>query len=351
MQHHEINGKKQILLCGTQYGQTYLPGIFASPDLELAAIVAQGSPRSIKIAEQAGVDLILKVEDIQQSPDCALVAVGGDAGFHLANELLTRKIPVLIEHPINEQHIKMLCDVAQINQTPIHINGHFALLPPIDEFIQLGRQLHATSHPLFIQIACNSRTLFSMLDIVQRVWGEQEIAITHHSNLGGKRHYYHAEFSIGETPCIMLYQAWRNTTDDSTDSPLGHHITVTYPQGVLILSSTFGPCLWFPLLAAGMPANAPAFGSALQSTLFNLPIPRLQNIIEWRQAANVSAIYNLLRAANTSRELDSQTPAYLISLCRNWSRLFSLLPVDSLTSEATMLARDYWSAQAILNKS
>ena len=337
--------KCQVLLCGTNYGQTYLPAIYQSKGFELAAILANGSDHSIKLAEQAGVELYRRLADINEPIGLACVAIGGQAGNEIAQALLTKGIPVLIEHPQAAEPMRTLLDTAVRQQSYCQINSHFADLPPIVEFIQLAKKLNSQSQPQIISIACNSRTLFSMLDILMRSFGELAFNNFHMHHLSADFSYRQCSFDVQGALCQLLYQGWRGEKDDSKDSPLGHQLTVTYPEGVLCLAGTFGPCLWFPLLAGGLPPATPLFSAVLHNQWY---APTLQDMLNWRRLANHTALTTLYQTAYENTPCPPpQSYDYLLRLCRDWDRLIAELGSVTVPTKISQLDNKVFTAQSI----
>lgn len=342
--------KYQILLCGTQYGQSYLPAIFESEQLELAAILTKGSRHSGNLADQTGAERFTQVSDINIDIDGACVAIGGKNGVKVASELLQRRIPVLIEHPVSGQAFDELHDIALKNNTVIQVNGHFSYLPDVTDFIHLSKQLNLCSRPLVVQTTCNSRTLFSLLDILQRIFNHVDFSHAPAPLLPNSQEYVQINVDLDMSPGLILYQAWRKAIDDSTDSPLGHHITITYPQGVLSLCGTFGPCLWHPLISAAVPRNVPLC-STLNNNFQDKHNPLcVENIIEWRKVANARAIDELMAVANEiSAPPDYQHAAFLSRLCHSWSSLTQLIPHQIRDYTEAKLDEKFWLAETILS--
>ena len=82
---------QNVLLCGTQYGRVYLPAIYEQPGIELAGILARGSVRSVRLAEQAGVPLFHEVNELDEPIDMACVAVGEEIGHVYGTEAFAKE--------------------------------------------------------------------------------------------------------------------------------------------------------------------------------------------------------------------------------------------------------------------
>lgn len=316
------HGRAQVLLCGSRYGQSYLSAIFESDNLELAALLARGSDRSVRLSEQCGVPLYQAVDAIDCPLDLACVAVGGQAGVDIALALLHKAVPVLIEHPIGGDDMSQLLAAAAAEQVPCHINSHFPEMPPVVDFVQRAKQLNAQGAPLVISLSCNTRTLFSMLDVLMQAFSAKAVEGFEFDALGDGDLYQSCRFRLNGIACQMLYQHWRGSEDDSRDSPLGHQITVTYPQGVLQLAGTFGPCLWFPLIATDYSRAAPVY----ENSAARPGEESVDTVLQWRSQANRQA---MLRALQDDGEKSTAytDSAYVQTLCRTWQSLFEALGV------------------------
>lgn len=311
-----ITTKKQVLLCGTQYGQTYLPAIFQENEFELAAILAQGSDRSLRLAEQYGVELVTQLSQLNQAIDVACVAINETIATPLALELMEMGIDILIEHPISANNMAQLAEQAVNTGRKCHINSHFPELPPISDLITLCRKLNSINPPRLIQVQCNSRTLFSTLDILMRCFGLFEHKDLNIHTIG---QYRNCTLSLNGIATVVTYQHWRYANDNSADSALGHQITITYPQGVLSLSGTFGPCMWFPLLVPGVPAGLPVSQTRLKDLYNTVDIA---SVIQWRKRANQKALRELSAEHDC---LEHHQRSYSQYLCQLWTSLFERL--------------------------
>ncbi|HMY40207.1 MAG TPA: hypothetical protein PK011_12850, partial [Marinagarivorans sp.] len=81
-------------------------------------------------------------------------------------------------------------------------------------------------------------------------------------------------------------------------------------------NSSFGPCLWFPLMAANTGVAYPAYSSLSRLD----QAPTHADIIAWREDANIQAIESLI---TPDEDQFTQTPVYLTHLCQNWHTLFT----------------------------
>lgn len=336
----------QVLLCGAKYGQVYLPAIYQKKGFELAGIVARGSDQSIRLAEQYGVPFYTSIEQVDEPIDIACVAINETAGTPIARQLLHKGIATLVEHPVSATHIQQLIAAAENADTRVHINSHFAELPPVAEFIRLAQKLNQSHAPLIINICCNSRTLFSTIDILMRCFGLiqlDELSISPMNDYRNCTMRLRGD-SVANVSCTLTYQQWRYEQDNSLDSPLGHQITLTYPQGVLQLGGSFGPCMWFPSLASGAPLKLPLCQPTSASRNVT---PTLQTVIEWRKYANQQALAQLCMPAIEQPKHCSST--YMMHLCDLWSRLFAQLGTVTI-AELSHLPKRYWTPEIIMEQ-
>lgn len=337
--------RRQVLLCGTQYGQAYLPAIYQEKGFELAGILARGSDRSVRLAEQHGVKLYTHIEQIDEEIDVACIAINELVSVPLAQALIAQGIATLVEHPMSGESMRALIASTELGGGVCHINGHFPELPPIADFIRLSQKLNQFSQPRIINICCNSRTLFSSLDILMRCFGVIDLAPLSMHTAG---HYQNATTLLSSeafspVPLTLAYQQWRYSQDDSRDSPLGHQITITYPEGVLSLGGTFGPCLWFPLIAAGVPAESFLYEPV--SRQYNRTIT-VAEMVQWRVLANQQTLRELV--AEQRESILHCTASYMTRLCSLWSELFALLGSATHTTEPNTKQKNILTPQMLL---
>ena len=313
---------QNVLLCGTQYGRVYLPAIYEQPGIELAGILARGSVRSVRLAEQAGVPLFHEVNELDEPIDMACVAVGEEIGLGMALKLLQKKIPVLIEHPISVTGCQQLLQAATEAGVPCHINGHFADLPPAVDFVKAATRLNAAYRPLVVTGSANPRTLYSWLDMLMRAFGSGELKNLNLQTPGNAQDYSVCTFQLNEMPVSLTLQNWIGAEDDSKDAPLGHQFSVTYPIGNLQLTGTYGQCIWNPLVAAVADRSIPCS--------FTGPGPVnavIAQLTDWRIKANQKAISQLLaEAIRKGTPVRHQSAKYLKALTTAWSAIKKALP-------------------------
>jgi len=238
-----------------------------------------------------------------------------------------------MEHPILVANLEALLATAAEFETYCHVNSHFAYLEPVTKFITNCKKLNLLSTAININLVCNSRTLFSMIDIMMRCFGMFSITKLTVTELDTAGHYQSCTFLLGTIPLTLTYQNWKHDIDDSKDSPLGHQITVIYPEGVLSLGSTFGPCQWFPLAAGGVGNDV---------ALYNPSEPVfLNNVFFLRSLANRKAIQDLVNTCHDSGPIYQQKE-YLLQLCQFWQNLTERFGAPKVIEGIESIDRQYW---------
>jgi thiazolinyl imide reductase len=326
---------QQVLLCGTRYGRSYLDTIDDSKGLELGGILARGSQDSVRLSQQYGVNLFTCVDEIEEKFDLSCIALPQDAGVKIAMKLIQQQIPVLMEHPVSLVNLQLLLAKAKEYGTCCHINSHFAYLEPISQFISHCKKLNELSAAININVSCNSRTLFSVIDILMRSFGTFSISDLKVAGVDPHGHYHSCTFLLDTIALTLTYQNWKYDIDDSKDSPLGHQISVTYPQGVLNLGGTFGPCLWFPLAAGGIGQEIALYNQA--------EAVYLNRVFYWRNLANRKAMRDLCDSCQDDINVPHyQHKNYLLQLCETWQNLINRFGAPKVIEDIDAIDRHFW---------
>ncbi len=176
----------QVLLCGTNYGASYVGPLLARPaGLRLAGILSRGSERSRSLARQLGVAHYTGVDRVPEGVvDAAIVAVAGEAGIALSEAFLARRIAVLAEHPWEPAALERMLSVARERQTVFHVNSHFADLE--EGAGSLLRHAGDGRRPLYAHLTVNPRTLYSAIELLARALGSLEPAALAGVPVGGE---------------------------------------------------------------------------------------------------------------------------------------------------------------------
>lgn len=315
----------RVLVCGTNYGATYLRALAGAPnDIVLAGILSTGSARSCALAQQWQVTHHTALDEIAiGSIDIACVAVPGEAGHALALALLERGIHVLCEHPIGAQQMRTALALAAKQRCVFQVNAHFADLAAPQAFFQslaVARQLGPALH---YDLALNLRTLYSGLDLLGRALGAldavQPCAAPPVAEGEPPPLFANLQLDASGTRVSLLCQNFASAVDDGTATLLNHRCSATFAHGNLLLAESNGPVLWFPSPVSLAPQH---WRSYLPVDMSQLDAMQLQH---QRDMANRSAIIDMMAVIAGRAPLPHQHPAYLHALAALWERVLHLL--------------------------
>ncbi|MEU0399885.1 Gfo/Idh/MocA family oxidoreductase [Streptomyces sp. NPDC006197] len=249
----------RIVVCGTRFGQVYLSALRrAAPErFRLAGIVARGSARSVALAEEYGVPLYDKVDQLPDDIDAACVvvstAVGGGRGVELAQALLERGIHVLQEHPVHPTELADCLRVARRAGTQYLVNTFYPHLEPVQRFTSAARRLVRLRKPVFVDAMCAVQVSFDLLDILAGIFdGLRPWSLSPVAEREG-RPLVAVDGQIAGVPLTLRVENRMQEGDDSTSLFL-HRITIGTDAGNLMLANTHGPVIWSPSLR--MPSDA-----------------------------------------------------------------------------------------------
>ncbi|MFJ3185223.1 Gfo/Idh/MocA family oxidoreductase [Streptomyces halstedii] len=252
-------GPTRVVVCGTRFGQVYLSALArAEPGrFELAGILAQGSARSVELAERYGVPLYDKVEQLPDDVDAACVvvstAVGGGRGAEVARALLERGVHVMQEHPVHPDELADCLRVARRTGTQYLVNTFYPHLEPVRRFTSAARRLVRLRTPVFVDAMCAVQVSFDLLDILAGIFDGLRPWSLSPVTGGAGRPLVAVEGQVGGVPLTLRVENRMQAGDDST-SLLLHRITVGTDAGNLMLANTHGPVIWSPVLR--MPSAA-----------------------------------------------------------------------------------------------
>jgi len=256
--------RPRVLVCGTTFGKVYLAGVDrASPEFELAGVLARGSERSRRLAERYGVPLYTTVEEVPDSIDLACVvvraAIVGGRGSELAQALLRRGIHVLQEHPLHVRELAEGLRVASEHGVIHKLNTHYVHLTPVREFLRLAGDLRAAGHrPCFVDADGGVQVAHALLDIVARAIGGASPATFHaptsapqspraRLQLERVRHPFRVvQAVLSGVPATIKIQNQLDPEDPDGHFHVLHRVSVGFEVGTLTLYNTHGPLLWSP---------------------------------------------------------------------------------------------------------
>jgi thiazolinyl imide reductase len=243
----------KVVVCGTKFGRVYMSALAAADiGMDLAGIVAAGSERSKRCAQQYGVPLYTDVAQLPADIDAACVAVGsgvaGGPGTQIALQLLGRGIHVLQEHPIHHDELATLFRSARKSQCVHLMSTLYPHVRQIHQFLVASEALRARHTPIFIDGACSLQLKVSFLDIVGRALGRlRPWAFEALPPRGGTRAPFRSvQGEIGGVPVSLRFQNQLHAVDPDNHCHLYHQLTVGTAVGSLNLVDTHGPILWRP---------------------------------------------------------------------------------------------------------
>ncbi len=247
--------RKRILVCGTGFGKIYLKTIIESEQYELAGILGRGSARTRSLAESLGVPVYTELVEIGTQVDAACViipnAAGGGNGSEIAEKLLIKGIPTLLEHPAHDKEIIRCLRAAK--GVPFMLNPFYRYIEPVRDFLKTATIIGQSSKLLCASLECAIHVLYDGLDILGCALGDlstwklgkvTEIPIS--SLAGGGNKCVGAV--IGSIPVMLTVNT--NVDKNDPDHPLHlyHRIELTFSTGRLCLVNTHGPIVWMPFL-------------------------------------------------------------------------------------------------------
>lgn len=183
------------------------------------------------------------VEEIKEN------AAGGGQGTDIAEKLLLRGIPTLLEHPAHEKEI-IKCLKASKN-TPFMINPFYRYISPVQDFLEAAKVMNHHSVLLSASLDCAIHVLYDGIDILGCAlenfsgWKLGTVAEIVGSTLksGGNKSI---KIMIGDIPVMFVINT--DVDKDDPDHPLHlyHRIELTFSTGRLCLVNTHGPVIWMP---------------------------------------------------------------------------------------------------------
>lgn len=247
--------KKRILVCGTGFGKIYLKTIMKSGQYELVGILGRGSIRTKKLAEALNIPVYADIKELPSRIDAACVVVpnaaGGGNGADIAERLLLKGIPTLLEHPAHEQEIVKCLRASK--DVPFMLNPFYRYIEPVCNFLETAAIMRQRSKLLNASLECAIHVLYDGLDILGcalgglSTWQSGTVAEIPASPLTGSGNKSMGAV-IGSVP--VMFTVNTNVDRDDPDHPLHlyHRIELTFSTGRLCLVNTHGPVVWMPFL-------------------------------------------------------------------------------------------------------
>lgn len=251
----------RVVVCGTNYGQTYLNALASRQSaFALAGIIARGSARSRAMADELGVPLYRSPAELPAGIDVACVAVGDTprerAGSKLAVGLLERGIHVIQEHPVYPLDVVRAIKEARARGVRYHVNTHFGDVEPVRSFITRATELRRRLAPFYIQATASAQCSYSLIDVLGRALGgvtpfgllpssAWTPAVT---ALNRNEHalvpFRAVEGVIAGVPAVVQIQNHYNPVDVGNNQLFFHRICLGTARGHLTLVNSMGPLVW-----------------------------------------------------------------------------------------------------------
>jgi thiazolinyl imide reductase len=306
----------QVLLCGTQYGSSYLSALWQHPSgLRLGGVLSRGSERSRQLARQASVPYYSGLTRLPpDAVDAACVAVSGTAGVELAVGLLERGVHVLAEHPMEPEDVERCLEAAARNERVFHLNSHFGDLETVAPFVDGCVNARRQTPLFFLSLTVNPRTLYSALDILGRVLGTLEpfeVLPAASSTQSVPEVFATVSAVVGGVPLTVLCQRVASPADDGSATLVGHQVTAGFGAGQMTLGDAFGPVTWLTRIAPGAPPGQPWW------TRFGPEATAVQDG-GVRERANRLALERFAEQVDGGAVPPMQAPEHLLGVSRAW---------------------------------
>lgn len=308
----------RIVVCGTNYARFYLSAIRAHQDRYLlVGILAQGSARSLRVADRWGVPLFRRVSELPADIDIACSALGISAS-DVVLQLLEKGIHVLCEHPQQSGFLERAFEIHQKRHVCLHVNAHFGDLPAARAFVRFCSGKRKTARPALVRCIMTDRFLYGALDILRQAVGcltpfefERECEIGRillfRGTLGGIPASLHIENSVTREGTVL--------PDGSTDYLSDLRLTLTFPDGVLSLLSVGGPVIWNRNLAMASTKNL------LSEHIYADPALTPELLKTERIQANSTALNRLVSHVRKGWTPAEQSQDHLLEIAQLWEHL------------------------------
>ncbi|KZW98310.1 hypothetical protein JL49_24170 [Pseudoalteromonas luteoviolacea] len=242
-----------ITLCGSNYGETYIPATCNIENCKVVNLFTRGSQKSQQVSKKFSIPLYKNFEEAISESNLAILATNDDVNTKLSKALFDSKVPFILEHPIKTHNLESIISLSNKHKIPFLLNTHFTSTVPIKKFIASFENISKYSEVQLIEVSANSRTLFSTLDIIEKLVGLDDISVISSTNLGDN-HLNHV-LNISGKNVVLNLQTWENELDDSSDCIVGHSIRVNFNTGNLLLANSFGPIVWSPIYSTNYPTD------------------------------------------------------------------------------------------------
>lgn len=314
-------GTRRVLVCGTNYGATYLRALTMAQrrsNLRLAGVLSRGSQRSRAYAHQYGVPHWCEVSEIPLGAiDLACVAVAGAAGLSITKALLQRGIAVIAEHPLSAAMVDEALALAKQHRTQFHVNAHFADLPAAQSFLNTIAQTRSRAPCWHFTLEANLRTLYSALDLLGRAHGGLSQARVSTAQSGAAHWFQNVDICLTDDADhavhgSLICQSFSGAEDDGSANLLNHRMSAVFEHGSLLLAESQGPVLWLPTPLAMVQSGGASYQMVDANAVNG------QQLMQQRDVANWQALMHLDQCSQGGVAAFYQQERYLHHLARLW---------------------------------
>ncbi|WP_237387132.1 Gfo/Idh/MocA family oxidoreductase [Xenorhabdus sp. Sc-CR9] len=247
---------RRVLIVGAKFGELYLNAFLQpQPDLELAGILAQGSPRSQQLARDFNVPLFRSLDELPDDIDIACVVIRADIiggkGDQLTQALLARGISVIQEHPLDAEAIRKHQSAADKQGVVFWVNSFYSQCHAGRSWLHAAHQISHLSqqNPVSGCLTTSRQLLFSALDLLlQACHCPKQIEIAYAGKRSNAFHCFELRFS--ETTITLNVQSYLDPRDPDMHNLAMHKMTLFWPTGYLTQEASYGPVIWTPVLHA-----------------------------------------------------------------------------------------------------
>lgn len=239
--------KKKIIVCGVRFGQFYLEAVSKSEDYELAGILSTGSQRSMECANLYGVKQYSSVNQLPNDIDiaCVVVRTGtlGGNGIELVEQLMKRKIHVLLEQPVHVEELKMCYRTAIQCGVAFSVGNLYAQLPAVQKFLSMAEKMIRRQKPLYVNVDMATQVAFPLAYILSCLFPRCkkirtiEKAITEDP-------FDMVGFKLGDVPLSVRAQNQMERGAGDNYTHLFFQISIGFPAGTLSLTDIHGAVVW-----------------------------------------------------------------------------------------------------------
>ena len=246
---------KRVIIVGARFGEVYLDAFLKRrPRLELAGVVARGSPRAHQLAHGFGVPLYTDLDQLPGDIDIACVVlragVVGGAGSAVAQRLLERGIHVIQEHPLHPDEVQRLQRLALQRSLQYWVNTFYPHCSSPHGWIEAARRIRAQlggAAPCFAQLTTSRQLLYSSLDVLMLAGGWDPGQGGAEAVAGRPDAAFRwLRLPMGAAEVALHLQADMDPADPDQHSQVMHHATLMWPSGYLTLVASHGPVTWTP---------------------------------------------------------------------------------------------------------